>query len=117
MRAYPPPLELAGQRVLLLASTGEEGVATFGDAIEPGQAGGSVVGWVLFDSAAVEYTDGSAFAADAAVHCVPPGSPYAFAEGGPPLYGWRVVASHRFAAPRPFPAMKRVMRSVYKRQE
>ncbi len=116
VRAYPPPPEMAGQRVLLLASEGDEGVATFGGAIEPGQHGGSVVGWVLFDSAAVEYTSCAAFTADAALHCVPPGSPYAFQEGSPPLFGWRVVASHRNAAPQPLPAMQRVVRSVYKRR-
>ncbi|KAL4447979.1 hypothetical protein ABPG75_005198 [Micractinium tetrahymenae] len=117
IRAYPPPPELAGQRVLLLASSGEEGVAAFGDAIEAGQAGGSVVGWVLFDgAAAVEYASGEAFAADAAVHCVPADSPYAYREGGPALYGWPVVASHRFAELQPLPAMRRLMRSVYKRQ-
>lgn len=75
-----------------------------------------MVGWALFDSEAAEYTSSAAFTADAAAHRVPPGSPYAYQEGGPPLYGWRVVASHRCAAPQPLPALQRVVRSVYKRQ-
>lgn len=114
VRRYPLPPELSGQRVLLLASTGAEGVPTFGDSIAAGQTGGTVVGWVLFDGA-VEYSSAAAFAADAAAHCVPPTSPYAAQEGGPTLYGWKVVASHRLAQPLPLPAMQRVMRSVYRR--
>lgn len=70
--------------------------------------------WVLFDDAATEYSTPEAFAADRGLHCVPPDSPYAPRPGGPPVYGWRVVASCRFAQPCPLPAMTRVFRSVYR---
>lgn len=114
-RRYPPPDELAGQKVWLLAAGGEEGVATFGDAIAAGTAGGELVGWVLFDGA-VEWHDAAAFNGDAAQHCVPPDSPYAWPAGGGscgPVYGWRVVASCRLPQPLPVPAMRRLVRSVY----
>ena len=116
MRTYPPPAELDGHKVWLLASLGPEGVATFGDSIAAGQAGGAVVGWVLFDGA-IEYRDAAAFAADEAQHCVPVDSPYAFTsqgDEGTTLYGWQVVASHRLAVPLPLPAMRRHHRSVYR---
>lgn len=113
-RGYPPPQELqGGAKVWLAASQGPEGVASFGDAVEAGQPGGQLVGWVLFDGAPVEYTNPDRFAADQAMHCVPADSPYAPVPGGPPVYGWRVVASHRLAQPLPLPAMRRVVRSLY----
>lgn len=115
-RRYPPPEELAGHKVWLLASSGEEGVATFGDAIAAGASGGELVGWVLFDGA-VEWRTAEAFQADAAQHCVPPDSPYACpaaAGEAAPHYGWRVVASCRLPQPLPLPAMQRLVQSVYR---
>lgn len=114
-RAYSPPQELAGgAKVWLLASAGPEGVASFGDTIAPDQPGGELVGWVIFDTAAAEYTSPEAFAADSAAHCVPADSPYAPTPGGAPVFGWRVVASHRLPEPRSLPAMRRVFRSLYR---
>lgn len=114
-RAYPPPVELAGgQKVWLLASEGEEGVATFGDAVETGARGGELIGWVIFDPMPTEYTSAEAFHAGQSAHCVPPDSPYAPVAGGPAVFGWRVVASHRLTVPLPLPAMRRVCRSLYR---
>lgn len=114
VRAYPPPPELAGNKCWLLASDGEEGVATFGDMVDAGAEGGKLVGWVLFDGA-VEYKDAAALAADFQSHRVPVDSPYSsfHQHDGQPLYGWRVVASHRAEEPLPLPAMRRIVRSVY----
>jgi len=114
-RRYPPPEELAGHKVWLLAAGGEEGVPGFGDSIPASAPGGELVGWVLFDGA-VEWRTAEAFNADAAQHCVPPNSPYAFPAGGGdtgPVYGWRVAASCRLPQPLPVPAMQRLVRSVY----
>lgn len=106
-------MELEGQRVWLIASEGQEGVATFGDAIDAGAAGGCLVGWVLLDGA-VQYRSAETFAADQQLHCVPPDSPYAYTAAGSPVFGWRVVASACLPTPLPLPAMRRLHRSVYK---
>lgn len=114
-RAYPPPQELGdGAKVWLLASGGPEGVAAFGDAIAPGQTGGQLVGWVIFDADAAKYASPEAFAADREAHRVPADSPYAPTPGGGPVYGWRVVASHRLPQPLQLPRMSRVFRSLYR---
>jgi hypothetical protein len=114
VRAYPPPPELAGNKCWLLASIGEDGVATFDDIVDAGAEGGQLVGWVTFDGA-IEYRDAAAFAADYQSHRVPDDSPYSYVRhGGQPLYGWRVVASHRAEEPLPLPAMRRFVRSVYR---
>lgn len=111
-----PPARPALEQVWLLATGGEEGVPTFGDAVPAAASGGELVGWVLFDvDATVQWDSADAFAADAAQHCAPPDSPYAFpASGDATVYGWRVVASHRLPEPLPLPAMQRVHRSVYR---
>ena len=114
-RRWPPPTpELEGQKVWLLATSGEDGVATFGETVEAGSEDGKLLGWVLLDvDHTVRWDSSEAFRADEAQHCVPPDSPYAPA-GGETVYGWRVVASHRLPEPLPVPAMQRVHRSVYR---
>lgn len=103
-------------QVWLVATDGEEGVPSLGDAVAAGSAGGELVGWVLFDvDGTVQWDSGEAFSADAAQHCVPGDSPYAFGAGGEAatVYGWRVVASHRLPEALPLPRLQRVLRSVY----
>ena len=116
LRRYPPPPQLTGQRVWLLASGGPEGQPAFGDSVAAGS--GELVGWVLFDvGTTVVYTTPEQLARDRPLHCVPPDSPYAqFPPAAEQLYGWRVVASARVEPPLPVPDLQRIHRSVYQRR-
>ena len=110
-RQYPCPAELCGQPVLLVATGGQDGVASLLDETPAGHPGAQVVGWTIF-SGNVTYTSPEQFSADYARHCVPPDSVYALKEGAT-AYGWRVAASGRIHPPRPVPQLHRLLRSVH----
>ena len=71
---------LAGERIWLLASGGEDGVAALADAVEAGCKAAHIVGWVTF-TAVITYSSFDAWRADCGVHCVDEGSPYAYRKG------------------------------------
>lgn len=71
------PGKSAGQRIYLLGTRGEEGVAALGDEVPAGDPRAHILGWVIF-SQVIEYCNEATWAADVAKHCVPPGTPYSW---------------------------------------
>jgi hypothetical protein len=111
-RDYPPPPQLLRAPVLLLASP--PGGLSAAQLAEPAGARARAVGAVVF-SHAKRYSSAREWEADAALHCVPAGSAYAYAEGRE-KWGW-VVASVQAEQPAPLALRllpwQRLHRSVF----
>jgi hypothetical protein len=79
-RQYPLPEELLNKPILLIGTTGADGVAALGDATAAGSTVGSILGWVTF-SDCISYSSLESFNSDQARHCIMPGSTYAMRDG------------------------------------
>ncbi|EIE22836.1 galactose oxidase [Coccomyxa subellipsoidea C-169] len=99
--------------IWLLASGGEDGVASLGDSVEAGSSAATVVGWVRF-SGNKEYHYSAEWEADEQYHHVPKGSPYGWKHGKTSvIYGWVVKAAERLPSPVQMPAATRMKRSLF----
>ncbi|KAK9917644.1 hypothetical protein WJX75_006758 [Coccomyxa subellipsoidea] len=99
--------------IWLLASGGQDGVASLGDSVEAGSAAAIVVGRVIF-SGNREYHSEAEWEADEGCHHVPKGSPYGWQQGTTSIiYGWIVESAERLSSAVQMPAATRIKRSLF----